>query len=86
MLDRKQIELYNQLLVKRENKIGIHKGIVTIEIQIAAFYAYIGEKDIAKKILQKLLNDNKNTGFLKRRIKEAMIAPTYTPTSKIYLN
>ena len=72
----KILEIANRLNKKEKVTAYIHK---------AAYHAYINEKEKSKEILLKLLKDKSLPNYLVNRINSALISPTYTPDSNIYL-
>ena len=72
----KMLEIANGLNKKEKVTVYIHK---------AAYHAYINEKEKSKEILVNLLKDKLLPNYLKNRVNSALISPTYTPDSKIYL-
>ena len=72
----KILEIANRLNKKQKVTAYIHK---------AAYHAYINEKEKSKEILLNLLKDKSLPNYLENRINSALISPTYTPDSKIYL-
>ena len=72
----KILEIANRLNKKEKVTAYIHK---------AAYHAYINEKEKSKEILLELLKDKSLPNYLENRVNSALISPTYTPDSKIYL-
>jgi hypothetical protein len=72
-------------LIERANTQGDLSALVTRSIQHAAFYAYVGNKQKSKAMLETLQSRAFVRGRLARQVKEAMQSPTYTPDSKVTL-
>lgn len=69
----------------RQERDGRAGAAVTARIQAAAFQAYIGNLDEARRRLTKLRADPSVRGTLRNRVDEALISPTYTPEGRIRL-
>ena len=67
---------------KADNKAG---GMVNSRIQAAAFHAYVGDKDKARKLLLHLQRQRFVRGNLVERVRDALKSPTYSPNEKIQL-
>lgn len=71
--------------IARVAKDNDHLGTVNLTIQKAAYWAYIGKKEKAREILEKLDAQPFVQGRLKKLVAEARVSPTYTPEGPVNL-
>ena len=84
-MDIEEVDKLFERVFAREKDDNRAAGMVTSRIQAAAFHAYIGDKEKARVLLDELSRQDFVRGNLKKRVSEALVSPTYTPSEKIYL-
>ena len=77
-LDRKAVDVLFDRLVRQARLRLDDRGVVGLQIQQAAFFAYVGDKDRARRLLDALLVHPDASGYDAMLIK-ARQTPTYVP-------
>ena len=72
-------------LFKLESLENHTRGKVIVKIQLAAAYAYIGKRDLAKDLISCILEEYKDSKWADL-IRQAQISPTYNSKGAIFLH